>query len=178
MALSYTPPLYERLDLIVLHLNEEQWDADGVQRGASTSNCKISGHFSIQNHHFSGEILHPFCIFSRKIRKHLAFILQFAVLSVPQNANSQAISQRYPWRFAVGIAGTYRVLAQRGGGEVLAVPTVGEQQLGNNSWGTTVGEQQLGNIVRDCQSPWSSQAGKPPVVPLPYQKMLSVSLLV
>ena len=164
MALSYTPPLYERLDLIVLHLNEEQWDADGVQRGASTSNCKISGHFSIQNHHFSGEILHPFCIFSRKIRKHLAFILQFAVLSVPQNANSQAISQRYPWRFAVGIAGTYRVLAQRGGGEVLAVPTVGEQQLGN--------------IVRDCQSPWSSQAGKPPVVPLPYQKMLSVSLLV
>ena len=29
-----------------------------------TSNCKINGHFSIQNHHFSGAILHSFCIFN------------------------------------------------------------------------------------------------------------------
>ena len=41
---------------------------------------RINGHFSIQNRHFSGEILHSFCIFSRKNREKLVFILQFAVL--------------------------------------------------------------------------------------------------
>ena len=49
---------------------------------ASTSNCKIIGHFSIQNHHFSEAILHSFCIFSRRIRKTLAFVLQLAVPSL------------------------------------------------------------------------------------------------
>ena len=34
-----------------------------------TSNCKINGHFSIQNHHSPGAILHCFCIFNRKIGK-------------------------------------------------------------------------------------------------------------
>ena len=38
--------------------------------------------------------------------------------------------------------------------------------------------QQFGNMVRDCQSPWSTQAGKPPVALLPYQKMLTVSFLI
>ena len=36
----------------------------------STSNCKIIGHFSIQNHHFSGAILHYLCI-SSKMNRHL-----------------------------------------------------------------------------------------------------------
>ena len=43
-----------------------------------TSDCKIIGHFSMQNHHFSGVILHFFCIFNRKFKTFLAFILQFA----------------------------------------------------------------------------------------------------
>ena len=38
------------------------------------------GHFSIENHRFSGVILHYICIFNRKITKQLAFMLQFAVL--------------------------------------------------------------------------------------------------
>ena len=32
-----------------------------------TSNCKINGHFSIQDRRFSGAILHSFCIFNGKI---------------------------------------------------------------------------------------------------------------
>ena len=45
-------------------------------RRVATSDCKIHGHFSIQNHRFSGEILHSFCIFNRKINLFLAFMLQ------------------------------------------------------------------------------------------------------
>ena len=47
-----------------------------------TSNCKLIGRFSTQNHHFSGEIPQYLCIFNRKMGEKLAFILQFAVLSV------------------------------------------------------------------------------------------------
>ena len=47
-------------------------------RLSNTSNCKINGHSSKKHHHFSAGILHSFCIFNRKFRKMLAFILQFA----------------------------------------------------------------------------------------------------
>ena len=47
--------------------------------GSVTSNCKVNGLFSIENHRFSGAILYSFCIFNRKLNKKLAFILQFAV---------------------------------------------------------------------------------------------------
>ena len=33
-----------------------------------TSNCKTNEHFSIQNHHFSGAILHYLCIFGGKFK--------------------------------------------------------------------------------------------------------------
>ena len=36
-------------------------------------------HFSIENHTFQGCFLHSFCIFNRKFREKLAFLLQFAV---------------------------------------------------------------------------------------------------
>ena len=49
-----------------------------ASRLLNTSNCKVIGHLSIETHHFSGEILHSFCIFNRKIRKKLAFLLKFA----------------------------------------------------------------------------------------------------
>ena len=38
-------------------------------------NCKIIGHFSIQNHRFSGEILHYLCIFNRK-SQHCIYTIQ------------------------------------------------------------------------------------------------------
>ena len=41
-----------------------------------TSSCRRIGHFSRGNHHFSGAILHSFCIFDMKLREKLAFILQ------------------------------------------------------------------------------------------------------
>ena len=43
--------------------------------GNTTSNCKINGHYSIQNHRFSGAILHHFCVFNRK---KMTFTLHFA----------------------------------------------------------------------------------------------------
>ena len=46
-----------------------------------TSNCKMNGHFAIQNHRFSGAILHYLCISNRKFKKKSAFRLQFAVPS-------------------------------------------------------------------------------------------------
>ena len=45
-----------------------------------TSNCKTIGHSFIENHRFSGAILHSFCIFNRKFRRKLAFLLQFATV--------------------------------------------------------------------------------------------------
>ena len=33
-----------------------------------SSNCKINGHFSIENHRFSGAILHQYHIFNRKFQ--------------------------------------------------------------------------------------------------------------
>ena len=48
--------------------NIQEGIVDGavIEARADTSNCKINGHFSIQNHRFSGAILHSFCIFNRK----------------------------------------------------------------------------------------------------------------
>ena len=54
-----------------------------MARHRLTSNCKINGHLSIQNRRFSRAILHYLCIFNRKIRTKLAFILQFAVPIAP-----------------------------------------------------------------------------------------------
>ena len=50
-------------------------------RAQHPSNCKINGPVSIENHHFAGAILHSFCMFNRKNRGKLAFILQFYLLS-------------------------------------------------------------------------------------------------
>ena len=47
----------------------------GTNRSPGYLTLKKIGHFSIQNYHFSGAILHPFCIFSRTLRKLLAFII-------------------------------------------------------------------------------------------------------
>ena len=47
----------------------------------NTSNCKRNGHCLLQNHRFSWVILHYLCIFNRKFKKKLAFILQFTVRS-------------------------------------------------------------------------------------------------
>ena len=44
----------------------------------NTSNCKMIGHFSIENYHLPGTTLQYFCIFNRKFQKKLAFRLQFA----------------------------------------------------------------------------------------------------
>ena len=58
-----------------------------ASRLGHTSNCKMIAHFqlqndrpfSIENHHFSGAILHSFCIFNRKFKKswHLYCNLQY-----------------------------------------------------------------------------------------------------
>ena len=45
----------------------------------------INGHFSIQNHRFSGAILHSFCIFNRKLRKKLAIYIASTQQINPQN---------------------------------------------------------------------------------------------
>ena len=42
---------------------------------AATSNCKIIGYFSINPHQFSKAILHYLCIFIRKYKTKLAFLL-------------------------------------------------------------------------------------------------------
>ena len=47
-----------------------------------TSNCKVIGHFAIENRHFSGEILHYLCFFNRKFKMILAYILQFATVAL------------------------------------------------------------------------------------------------
>ena len=46
----------------------------GWTSSCSTSTCKINGHFSIENHRFSGAILHSFCVFTRKFQNMLAYI--------------------------------------------------------------------------------------------------------
>ena len=46
----------------------------GVYRFAHMpSNCKRIGHFSIENHRFSGAILHHLCTFNRRFRKMMPF---------------------------------------------------------------------------------------------------------
>ena len=45
------------------------------RRQPTTSNCKINGRFSVQNHRFSGVILHSFCIFDGKLKKWLAIYI-------------------------------------------------------------------------------------------------------
>ena len=52
---------------------------DGSSDAEDPADGTINGHFSIQNHRFSGAIPHYLCIFNRKFRRKLAFILQFAV---------------------------------------------------------------------------------------------------
>ena len=56
------------------------WTASWLETYGHTSNFKINGHFSIQNHHFPGEILHYLCIFNRIFRIFSALLLQLAVL--------------------------------------------------------------------------------------------------
>ena len=46
-----------------------------------TSNRKSIGHISIANRHLSGAILHSLCIFNRKFKRKLAFLLQFVTVS-------------------------------------------------------------------------------------------------
>ena len=56
----------------------------GTQASQDISNCKRIGHFSIENHHFSGVILHSFYIFNGTSREKLAliFILEFEYAGV------------------------------------------------------------------------------------------------
>ena len=48
----------------------------------SLFNYTINGHFSIENHRFSGAILHHFYIFNRNFKNKLAFRLQSAAPGV------------------------------------------------------------------------------------------------
>ena len=59
-----------------------------------SSICEIIGRFSIENHHFTGAILHYLSIFTRKFHKKLAFNLQFAVLISVGEARSVAVAGR------------------------------------------------------------------------------------
>ena len=53
--------------------------------GGCTSNCKISP-VLMENHRFSGAIIHYLCVFNREFPPKLAVILQFAVPAAPQGA--------------------------------------------------------------------------------------------
>ena len=68
----------------------EKYDMIAQRRGCSdfqgrapcvTSNCKMNGHFSIQNHHFSGAILHYLSIFNTNSKEswHLSAIRSTAL---------------------------------------------------------------------------------------------------
>ena len=50
-------------------------DSPNIKVVQISSSCKINGHFSIQNYHFSGAILHDFCIFNRKLKKTVGRII-------------------------------------------------------------------------------------------------------
>ena len=63
-----------------LHLECRQYRERTWTIPSSTPNRKIIGRFSIENHHFSGAILHHFCVANGKIRRKLSFRLQFSVL--------------------------------------------------------------------------------------------------
>ena len=60
----------------------QQFEAVSVwSNTAGTANYNINASFSIANNQFSGEILHNFYIFNRKIRLDLASMLQFSLNS-------------------------------------------------------------------------------------------------
>ena len=63
-----------------------------------TLNCKIIGLFSIENHHVSGTILHYLCIFNRKFKNMLVFILQLAVRHCKVKLRLQCRSMQWPKR--------------------------------------------------------------------------------